>query len=739
MATLVLTAVGTAVGGPLGGLIGATLGQAVDGNILFKPSAREGPRLTELAVQTSSYGSLIPRVHGTMRVAGSVVWATDLQERREKSGGGKGRPSTTSYSYSVSFAVALSSRRCSRIGRIWADGKLLRGAAGDFKSETGFRFHPGTEDQPPDGFIASVEGGGAAPAYRGIALAVFEDMALADYGNRIPSLTFELIADDRVVTIGGIVDDISAGLVVGESIAGGSETTAGITGYSASGESRAAALEPLLDLLPIALLPDGDRLRLIATDGVDASVDPPLDLSLAHVFDQDRRAVPEITQAPETAVPRRLALRYYDPERDYQSGLQRAFRTGAGRIEVRRDFPATLTAPRARALAEGRLRGWLRDRTSARARVALAGEPLTPGRIVRLDDSGALWRVRTAELFAGFADITATRVAAGVRVPALPASASPGRAVAERDAPAGPTALELIDLPFDIAAPGRASDEPRVYAVASGAGGWRGADLFASPDGAAVGEAIGRASVPGAFGRLDAPLPAAPSGLRDERHAATVTLAPGSDPLHDADAAGLLAGANIAMVGDEVVQFACALPLDPAPDGRARYRLSSLLRGLGGSEWAAGTGTRFVALDPAAMVAVPGRADGPRFVAALGRGDAAPVFASLTSASRALLPWSPVHPRWDARRLRWTRRSRAGSEWRDHVGVPLVEETESYRVELGPRDGAPTLIRDVGLPELVPTAEELAAIGPPGTPARARVRQVGRYGQSPPCVFDFDL
>ena len=97
MATLVLTAVGSAIGGPIGGAIGSIIGQQVD-QAVFAPKGREGPRLKELDVQTSSYGTSIPAIFGAMRVAGTVIWATDLVERRRKSSGGKGRPSTTEYS-----------------------------------------------------------------------------------------------------------------------------------------------------------------------------------------------------------------------------------------------------------------------------------------------------------------------------------------------------------------------------------------------------------------------------------------------------------------------------------------------------------------------------------------------------------------------------------------------------------------------------------------------------------------
>ena len=114
MATLVLAAAGQVLGGPIGQAIGATIGNYIDREVLFKPKGREGPRLTELAVQTSSYGTQLPKLFGTMRVAGSVIWSTDLIEHRSAESG-KGRPTVTNYSYTASLAVALSARssRCS--------------------------------------------------------------------------------------------------------------------------------------------------------------------------------------------------------------------------------------------------------------------------------------------------------------------------------------------------------------------------------------------------------------------------------------------------------------------------------------------------------------------------------------------------------------------------------------------------------------------------------------------------
>ena len=132
MATIAFTALGTALGGPLGGALGSLVGNRLDRAIIGGRD-RFGARVKELSVTTSSYGTPLPRHYGTMRSAGSIVWATDLKESGESTGGGKGRPATTNYSYSASFAVALASRPIRRVGRIWADGNLLRGSAGDLR------------------------------------------------------------------------------------------------------------------------------------------------------------------------------------------------------------------------------------------------------------------------------------------------------------------------------------------------------------------------------------------------------------------------------------------------------------------------------------------------------------------------------------------------------------------------------------------------------------------------------
>lgn len=155
---------------------------------LFAPD-REGPRLQDLRLQSSTEGAALPIVYGRARLAGQIIWAarfTETATTRSTGGGKGGGPKVTEYAYSVSFAVALGEGPIDGIGRVWADGRPFALDA------VSYRLHLGAEDQLPDPLIEAVEGAGEVPAFRGVAYVVFEDFPLDDFGARIPQLSFEV-------------------------------------------------------------------------------------------------------------------------------------------------------------------------------------------------------------------------------------------------------------------------------------------------------------------------------------------------------------------------------------------------------------------------------------------------------------------------------------------------------------------------------------------------------------------
>jgi hypothetical protein len=204
---LVGAGIGSAIGGTflgvtatgwgwaLGSMLGARLGQ--------KNQSIEGPRLGDLSVQASTYGTMKPIIYGSMRVAGNVIYCTDKREvSNSQTEGGKGGPkvTTTTYSYNVDIAIALCEGPIAGIRKVWRNGELIYDASagadvGTILASTlhaeAFRVYLGDEAQLPDPTIEAEIGVGLTPAYRGTAYVVFDHMDCPN--GVIPQLTFEVV------------------------------------------------------------------------------------------------------------------------------------------------------------------------------------------------------------------------------------------------------------------------------------------------------------------------------------------------------------------------------------------------------------------------------------------------------------------------------------------------------------------------------------------------------------------
>lgn len=724
MATLVFSALGGLIGGPIGAAIGALAGRQVD-SLVFKPGTREGPRLNDLPVTTSSYGMPIPRQFGRMRVAGSIIWATDLIEHRDQQGNGKGRPSTTSYSYSASFAVALSSRPITGIGRIWADGKLLRGAAGDMKLGGTLRLHTGHRDQAVDPLIAAAEGVARTPAFRGLAYAVFEDLQLADFGNRIPALTFEVLADPAGFTLAAVVDgvleEVDAAVPLG-----------GIAGLSAEG-TLIDLLQSLDPLVPMDCDASQDRLLLaparlqsqpqLLPEATTASDDG--DFGGNNGFTRHRGTSSE----PPLAV-----LRYYDIGRDYQPGTQRAAGQPLPGQPRTIELPAALEAHQARKLIEtsARRAQWSRQRLSWR--IAQLDPAIGPGSIVTVPDQPGRWVVREWEWRASGIELALERLAPITLGPAMGDS---GNAVLAPDLQAVPTVLAAFELPWD--GTGSSATTQLFAAVSASASHWAGAALY-------VDQGDGQLLPLGPSGRSRSVIGSAETVLFprnpllfDRDSTVEITLISADLSLANATMRQLTMGANRALLGEELLQFMNATPL-----GHARWRLSGLWRGRGGTEGAVDghlQGETFILLDGSAVPLDADRVGTAPLaeVLALGLGDSVPVSTMIALRGSTLRPHAPVHGSMaitsaDSIRLSWVRRARGAWLWQDASEAPLGEATETYEVVFA--DAATTQARWISAqPQLEFSAAELAVLSAALPNGQFQIRQLGDRAASAALVI----
>lgn len=702
MATMVLSAAGSAVGGPIGGAVGSFLGRQVDRN--FGNGSRG--RLTDLRAPSSQYGDLIPAVVRRMRVAGVVLWSATPVATATVSKSGTGQGS------SVSFAYGLSSGRVERIGRVWADGRLIRDGEGRQEIPFDMRLHSGDEDQPSDPLIASILGEDRAPAFRGIAYVMFENFDLSSFGNRLPLITVELTAEgDR----SNAEDIVRKGLeLAGLSASEQHE----LEGYALAGDDQATALAPLFDAFAPAFAYDSKGWTM-APSATEHIIDP----RLWALSGKGRGAV---EPAPHEK-PTKISIRYFDPTIDFAAGEKSARLPGQERLS-RIELPAAMSGDQAKAAAFEQL-----ARAGDVAAQSWLRLPLSFSHI-RLGDKlscegmpGQRFVVAEKVLKAGEFRLRLRREAVSVNAIPTEAGGVSDAAMLERE----PLTVALVELPgamFD--------SEPEVAVLASG-GHHPFQPLPVSISMSGSEQKVVTANVPTPPGKLLMSLPAAASGLLDRRSVLEVRF--DQDPiLLSCDEAALLAGANLLWVNGEFIQFATAEPL-----GGGSYMLSCLIRGLFDSETIVPhrTGSPVLLLDPAAITrlktgherigsAISARVHGP---------DGMIAEAGITIAGLAARPWSPDHVNvnlgQDGLRISWTRRCNEGAPWLDHVDAPLGASTEKYSVSLfGALSGSLQLRTDV--PSVSIDTPALVALGP--RPWRLEVRQLGDFAASKPRIHVID-
>jgi hypothetical protein len=189
------------------GITGASAGWAIGGLIgsAFAPGQKsQGPRLNDLSVSSSAYGTPIPYTQGSPRIAGQIVWASTKREiattTRQGKGGSKSK--VTTYTYEVDLLILLTDNVIRGVSRVWSNGKILWNksltadaatlAASDATSAwTRITAYSGSSSQLPDPTYEAAVGTANAPAYRGRGSVFIESLQLGSSG-QLPNLTFEI-------------------------------------------------------------------------------------------------------------------------------------------------------------------------------------------------------------------------------------------------------------------------------------------------------------------------------------------------------------------------------------------------------------------------------------------------------------------------------------------------------------------------------------------------------------------
>ncbi|MCF3642594.1 glycoside hydrolase/phage tail family protein, partial [Rhizobium sp. TRM95111] len=399
---------------------------------------------------------------------------------------------------------------------------------------------------------------------------------------------------------------------------------------------------------------------------------------------------------------------------------------------LRVSLPAILHAGAASSASEAMLLDHRAGQRRLTFRLSPADLAVVPGDVVTLANGPAGRFVVTGVTEGTLREIEARSVAGGDAAEAEPADTpKAARAAGSAAASAFMPELVLLDLP-----PYETASADTFARVGAYADPWRPVLVSSSAanDGYAVRRRLDR---PAGLGLLAEPLAAGPVGRIDRTNAAIVDLPFGG--LASVDPVAMLGGANRLAVraanGEwEVLGFEMAEEVDAG-----RWRLTRLLRGLGGSEDAmrAGhdAGTDAVLLD-GAVQAVGLAADeaGRAFnwIAETPGAASASDPTAFAGAVRARLPLSPVH--LNAQRLAsgdialaWVRRGRIDADDWTPEDIPLDEPFERYRVEILAGGTAVRTFETEAPHASYTAAQELADFGMSQAAIAFRVAQKGSH------------
>ena len=683
---------------------------------LLAPSStinQAGPRLNDLSAPKSSYGAGIPRIYGSVRVAGNLIWASNIRETvttTQSSSGGKGggggtTTNSTTYTYNASFAVLLGEGQITGIKRIWLNSKLVYNIAPDADADTynssinfanKIRIYSGSESQGQDSLIAATQGAGDTPAYRGRSYIVFDDIPLEEWGNRLPAVSVEVVQNGYLdggrlwsvpTSIGAIAQDICSR--VGFNLADLDTTEVNdiaVQGFwTNTSISARDALGQLQKVFFFDVIESGGKLKFIKQIRLGNPLAIPLaDLS-THEYGQERPDDFNSIRTQDTEILDEVSVTYLDIDFAYQQASQSAKRQiSPNKNKNDLKFDVVLAASTALAVAQKTLYlGWAQRRRFTFT-LPLKYSTLEPGDIASIPFfSGEAQLIYILKI-----NIGANFLLECEGIPYEPSLlALSAVATAPAVSLAIPTSSSTTLALLDINLVSDTDTDFGIYVAATGNAAWRNAGLYISRNNGSSYDFAKSLLTKTITGTCNNTLGTASEFTRDLGNSISITITSGQlESLSEID---FMNGRNCALVGNEIIYFKNA-----TLTAASTYLLTELLRGRRGTEWAiAGhiASENFVLLSGYLE-----RLEGQILDLNSQRLYKAPVSTqtladitatAFTTTGKCLKPYSPCQIKGtrdvsDNLTIRWVRRTRKGGMLVDYKDADLSELSEAYEVDI---------------------------------------------------------
>lgn len=396
-----------------------------------------------------------------------------------------------------------------------------------------------------------------------------------------------------------------------------------------------------------------------------------------------------IQRRQELELPAQVEVLYFNRLKNYQTGTRRASRQiteSSDRLTLH--LPLVFSDQRAEMVAAIALYHQWMARTHYQFELSMRYADLEPADVITVQANGASHVMRITNIHLGRPGKVQIDAVAedGLTYDAYAQPDEDEVALTQAGAPVAQTQLAFLDIP--ALSTDSADAATLRFAAAGLASNWNGSVVYRSDDGGGRYNRLVSFSDACVMGTAVTALTDGQSCVFDEVSSVDVVLL-GSGELAGASELAVLNGANLALIGEELIQFKDATELTTG-----KYRLSGLLRGRMGTEHHTAShsaGEQFVLLDgklqkdvmPTGLIGLARDYKAVSVGSTLG----ASSLQSFTYQANALKPYAPVHIEGvrdgsGNLTLSWVRRTRVGGLWRDYADVPLSEESEAYDIDI---------------------------------------------------------
>lgn len=757
--------------------------------VLSRLTAPDGPRLQNKEATGGEYGIPMPRLYGEkVRINGVLVAQADIDEDKHKVGGnqtliGAGMGAAAGfiyagpvgavvggvlgglfgsgsqqyyYTYSDTFELLIADRvgqaPIEGVDKIWANGKLIfkesESTVDDeefdvdgvliwrrYRKNKFFRrmtIYTGHTDQPIDPVISGqqeIADDGAHPFH---ALAVFEDLELAPFGNSLPQQIELLVVVETGQSLAKAAEQICgpANIDTLRDISTTALNDDALRGYALTSESTCYdALKPLLPAFGRDCADIAGQIRFYQRSQTMRASITQSEMG-AHAYGEGAPEPFLFRRATDLDLPRETGLTFSDPDRNYQANTATSQRIeGSAKSNVAVNLPLVLSADEgASAAALMHWDSWL-GRTSINFALTDAWLSLSVGMAYGIPFADQTIPYRVVRRLRGANGIIEVEALSDESVTYTANIAGTSGEPPDDDSTLFEDTIPvLIDGPilsddhddygFYVAMAGSAPGWPRGRVEATGNGTvW--ASIADGPDEAVIGAVTGTLAAGSTTG-LDDTL--------DTTTTLTVVLQHSGMTLEGATDAELDGWKNLAFVGKngdgEYLQFKTATFVSGTT-----WNLTNLRRGRRGTDWAIGThasGEEFVLLQGAGIFRVvytnetewgdPLQVRG----VTLHQDEDDAAIENFTNTGEGKRPFSPVNVEgtWDGSdnlTVTWDSRSRM------FAGGLGIDDNAEWDIEF---DGSPDHTETVVAETMVFSAAEQTAAGlTPGDTVTGRVRQ----------------